>query len=142
MSKEPLCPVTIRDPRVTACALVLLLASGAAAAQPYPSRPVRIVVPQAAGGGVDIMARSVAQKLTEAWGQQVIVDNRPGANGIILEVQRESARHLPGPELRDRLSALGAEPAGTTPDEFAAFLRSETERWERASKAAGIYRSQ
>src|SRR5687768_5477119 len=65
----------------TAVAAVLLYS--AAAAQPYPSRPVRIIVPQAAGGGVDIMARSVAQKLTETWGQQVIVDNRPGANGII-----------------------------------------------------------
>ena len=59
------------------------LVAAPAAAQPYPSRPVRIIVPQATGGGVDIMARSVAQKLTETWGQQVIVDNRPGANGII-----------------------------------------------------------
>jgi tripartite-type tricarboxylate transporter receptor subunit TctC len=50
---------------------------------PVLSQPPGIVVPQAAGGGVDIMARSVAQKLTESWGQQVIVDNRPGANGII-----------------------------------------------------------
>src|SRR5262245_31372047 len=49
----------------------------------YPSRPVRIVIPQAAGGAVDVAWRPIAQKLTEAWGQQVIVDNRPGANGII-----------------------------------------------------------
>ena len=55
----------------------------AAQTSDYPNRPVRIVVPQAAGGGVDIVARAIAQKLTESWGQQVIVDNRPGANGII-----------------------------------------------------------
>jgi tripartite-type tricarboxylate transporter receptor subunit TctC len=55
----------------------------AAQTSDYPNRTVRIVVPQAAGGGVDIVARAIAQKLTESWGQQVIVDNRPGANGII-----------------------------------------------------------
>ena len=52
-------------------------------AKDYPSRPVRIIVPQAAGSGVDLTARVVAQKLTEAWSHQVIVENRPGANGII-----------------------------------------------------------
>ncbi|HEV2009348.1 MAG TPA: hypothetical protein VGQ88_11570 [Burkholderiales bacterium] len=51
----------------------------AAQTSDYPNRPVRIVVPQAAGGGVDIVARAIAQKLSESWGQQVIVDNRPGA---------------------------------------------------------------
>ncbi|MGH8621663.1 MAG: Bug family tripartite tricarboxylate transporter substrate binding protein [Burkholderiales bacterium] len=318
---------------ILGCAAGVAFVCATAAAQPYPSRPVRIVVPQAAGGGVDIMARSVAQKLTESWGQQVIVDNRPGANGIIgieavakakpdgytlsaaftsvltinphvykslpydtfrdfapisqtvtntivlivhpsvparsvkelvalgrsrsgqldygsfgignmthlagellrveaglnmvhipykgetpaltelisgqvallfavssaaaphiragrarllatggekratawpdtptmieagyprvvvigwngflapagtppeiiQKVYRDSARHLSTPELRDRLSALGAEPAGTTPDQFAAFLKSETEKWQRVSKAAGIYQSQ
>jgi tripartite-type tricarboxylate transporter receptor subunit TctC len=305
----------------------------AASAQPYPSRPVRIIVPQAAGGGVDIMARSVAEKLTATWGQQVIVDNRPGANGIIgiepvvkskpdgytlsgaftsvltinphvykalpyhpvrdfapitqtvtntmvlmvhpslpvrtvkelvalararpgqlnygsfgvgnlthlagellsaeakirmvhvpykgetpalteliggqvvllsavssaaaphikagrarilatggekrapawpdtpsmaeagypnstvtgwngflapagtpreivEKIQRDSAKHLLSGDLRDRLSALGAEPVGSTPDQFSAFIKSETEKFARAAKAAGIYHSQ
>ncbi len=49
----------------------------------YPARVVRIVAPQPPGSGVDIYTRAIAQKLTEVWGQQVIVDNRPGANGII-----------------------------------------------------------
>jgi len=316
-----------------AAAVVLTLICAVAAAQPYPNRPVRIVVPQAAGGGVDIMARAVAQKLTESWGQQVIVDNRPGANGIIgiepvvkskpdgytlsaaftsvltinphvykalpyhpvrdfapitqtvtntmvlvvhpslpvrsvkelvalartrpgeinygsfgvgnlthlagellstearikmvhvpykgetpaiteliggqvvllsavssaaaphiksgrarliatggekrspawpdtpsmaeagypnatvtgwngflapagtareivEKIQRDSAKHLLSGELRDRLSALGAEPVGSTPDQFTAFIKSETEKFARAAKAAGIYQSQ
>jgi len=49
----------------------------------YPAKPVRVVVPIAAGGGTDIVGRMIAQKLTQAFGQQFIVDNRPGAGGII-----------------------------------------------------------
>jgi tripartite-type tricarboxylate transporter receptor subunit TctC len=314
-------------------AFCLCATAATAMEQQFPARPVRIIVPQAAGGGVDIMARAVAQKLTETWGQQVIVDNRPGANGIIgiepvvkskpdgytlsaaftsvltinphvykalpydplrdfspitqtvtntmvlvvhpslpvrtvkdlvtlararpgelnygsfgvgnlthlagellsaeakikmvhvpykgetpaiteliggqvvllsavssaaaphikagrmrliatggekrstawpdtpsmaeagypnatvtgwngflapagtpreivEKIQRDSAKHLVSTELRDRLSALGADPVGSTPDQFAAFIKSETEKFARAAKAAGIYQSQ
>ena len=61
---------------------IAALVSAAAAAQSYPVRPVRMVVPYAAGGLPDTMARLTAQRLTETFGQQFIVDNRPGAGGI------------------------------------------------------------
>lgn len=324
--------------RFGCAAAAAFVCAGAAAqttgpAQAYPNRPVRVVVPQAAGGGVDIWARSIALKLSETWGQQIVIDNRPGANGIIgieqvtkakpdgytiaaaftsvltinphvykslpydtfrdlapitqtvtntivlvvnpylpvhsvkqlvalgksrpgdltygsfgvgnmthlagellrLEAgmkpvhvpykgetpavtdliggqvayifatapgvaghiksgrlrllatcgeqrataypdtptmveagypnvlvtgwggfvapagtaseiiqkfQRDTARHLQAPDLRERLSAIGSEPSGTTPEQFAAFLKSETDKWARVSKAAGIYQSQ
>jgi tripartite-type tricarboxylate transporter receptor subunit TctC len=59
---------------------LIAMASGAASAQTYPSGTVKLIVPVPAGGVTDTMARIVAQRLTEAWGEPVVVDNRPGGN--------------------------------------------------------------
>src|SRR5882762_3304649 len=69
--------------RMWAAVLALLLAALPAAAQDYPTHPVTLIVPFPAGGGVDAVARIVAQKLSAALGQQVVIDNRGGAGGVI-----------------------------------------------------------
>ena len=68
--------------RIVACAL-LAACAGIASAQNFPSRPVRMVVPFPPGAASDFLARVLGQKLTESWAQQVVVDNRPGAGGLI-----------------------------------------------------------
>jgi len=68
------------------CLAFLLAAAAPAAAQAqggWPAKPVRIVVAYPPGGGIDVMSRQIAEKLTAAWGQPVVVENRPGANTIV-----------------------------------------------------------
>src|SRR6476646_6995254 len=74
------------------CWAALVQAPASASAQAYPDRSVRIVIAFAAGGTIDTLGRIVAQKLSEAWGQSVFVENRPGASGNIGGRRRRSRR--------------------------------------------------
>mgnify|MGYP002814478571 CR=1 FL=1 len=85
------------------------VAAPGARAQSYPARPVRLVVSVAAGGTNDVTARMIAQKLSDAWGQQVFVDNVPGGGEIVGTGQVAKAE----PNGYTALFATGAFPACT-----------------------------
>ena len=69
--------------RLIACLVLSAFSAGAAAQQDYPNKPIRYITPYAPGGSTSFTARLFGQRLSEAWGQPVIVDNRPGANTMI-----------------------------------------------------------
>src|SRR6185436_14690162 len=69
--------------RTTLILAICPLLSASAFAQPYPNKPIRIINSTAAGGPAELIARMLGDKLTAAWGQQVVVDSRGGAGGII-----------------------------------------------------------
>ena len=70
--------------RIAAVTAAMLAAGGGASAQSqFPSKPVHIFVPYAAGGGVDILARTLGEVVSKQWGQSVVVENRPGAGGVV-----------------------------------------------------------
>ena len=70
---------------VSTFALASLNAHAQSGAENYPNRPLRLIIPMSAGGATDIFIRTIIPKLSETLGQQVVVDNRAGANGIIGE---------------------------------------------------------
>ncbi len=75
--------VALRHLHLCALGLLLGMAAAVAWAQPYPARAVRLIVPYAPGGGTDILARALAPRVSEALGQSLVVENRPGAGGNI-----------------------------------------------------------
>src|SRR5688572_9833027 len=94
-----------RVPRLLA-AITFALFCPLLSAQGYPTKPVRIIVPVAAGGATDILTRTLGQRLTSTWGQQVITDNRPGGGS---NVGFEIAAKAPA----DGYTLLMAQPAFT-----------------------------
>jgi tripartite-type tricarboxylate transporter receptor subunit TctC len=128
----------------TALAIVLVSAVSAAHAQPYPSKPIRMIVPFAPGGNVDINARHIAPGLTEALGQQVVVDNRPGAGGTIAtDLVAKSAPDgytllVASSSIMTNGPALGAEVRPSTSDALGAWIRDDLAVWVKVVKQAGI----
>ena len=117
------------------CALAALLLSGAttiANAQAYPTKPIRIIVGSAPGGPIDLTARITAQKLAEALGQSVVVDNRTGAGGTIGT--EYVARAAPDGYT---LGMGSAAMLCITPEEFSKLLRSELPKWVKIVKISG-----
>ena len=107
--------------------LRLLATCGEKRANAYPDTPTMI-------------ESGFPKFVVTGWSAMVAPAGTPA--DIVQKVSHESARHLMSPELRERLSSIGAEPVASTPEQFAAFIRSETDKWLPVIKAAALYRSQ
>ena len=128
---------------------VLLVAAGnahaaqssAPAAGPapgYPARPIRMIVPFPPGGSNDIMGRYFAHYLTARLGQQVVLNNRAGADGIITKLNMEIARYLKLPETLKRFETEVVDADYRTPEEVRKMLPLEMAKWAKVAKLANI----
>jgi tripartite-type tricarboxylate transporter receptor subunit TctC len=151
---------SIRSITAKCIAIPAALSTTAPLAQTYPAKPVRVIVPFAPGGGSDITARVMSQKLAEHFGQSFVPDNRPGAGGLVgAEVAVKSppdgytimistsswvtaaAIHKPAFDPISNLAPIaeiGMLPPGGTSEQFARRVRSDYDRWVVVVKQAGI----
>ena len=140
------------------CAALLL--AGAAAAQGYPNRALRLVVPFPPGGTSDILARTIKALAVTSLGRVSVLPDVPslhelglkefdavGWNGllapaatprdIVSRVHAEVVRILRLPEVRESLTAQGADIVGNTPEQFAAWIRVEVKKWAEVIRVSG-----
>ena len=129
-------------------ALLALLAAGGAApsvlaqasAGAYPQQPIKIIVPFAAGGPTDVLARAIGVKLTERWGQPVVIDNRVGAGGNIgAELAAKAAP--PGKRCRPRTQAGsggGGGPAGGGSRGLGGLRGRSRSGWRGSTRGPGM----
>ena len=194
-------PVAIRV-LLTLFLVPLFAAAGPSFGQTaYPNKPIKLVIPFPPGGPLDLAGRAIGQKLQDAWGQPVVVENRPGAGGnigadavaksapdgytlvmgalsthavnphlfapelptmaevgvagfdistwygimapantppdIVRKLNTEIVKILGSDDMREKLKAQGAEPAPTSPEEFAAFIRAEWTKYAKIVKDSG-----
>jgi tripartite-type tricarboxylate transporter receptor subunit TctC len=135
-----------------------------AAAQQYPSQPIRAVVGYAAGGGADGMIRAISNELSEALGQPVVIDNRPGGGTVIATkivadakpdgytiyvadpaiyfhpfmLNAATNKVLQIPAVRARFTDTGSEVLPGTPEDYGRIIRAELDKWGKVIRAAGI----
>lgn len=130
-------------------------------AQEFPTRTVKLIVSTTAGGGGDVLARAIADKLSTLWGQSVIVEQRTGANGMIATaalvkasadgytafmslsalVQNLLLQPNPGytmPDVQSKIYDIGLEPVSGSAEDFVKVIDADMKLWSKVIKDTGI----